>query len=104
MIPPGTVDYQLSVDWDLYMQVVRGTDSTVAFKSVTSLISIAIHVLIPPDVTRVPRFLVRMLLPLRAQNPRSYLRSAKYIIFTPREAATEYSRRPDDCLRMGHAI
>jgi hypothetical protein len=76
MIPPSTVDYQLSVDWDLYMQAVRGTDGTVAFKSMTSSVLIAVHVLIPPDVARVPRFLVRMLLPLRAQNSRSYLRSA----------------------------
>jgi hypothetical protein len=76
MIPPGTVDYQLSADWDLYMQAVRGTDSTVAFKSMTSSVSIAVHVLIHTGVAHVPRFLVRMLLPLRAQNSRSYLRSA----------------------------
>jgi hypothetical protein len=73
MIPPGTVDYQLSADWDLYMQAVRGTDSTVAFKSMTSSVSTAVHVLIHKDVAR---FLVRMLLPLRAQNSRSHLRSA----------------------------
>jgi hypothetical protein len=64
MILPGTVDYQLSADWDLYMQAVRGTDSTVAFKSMTSSVSTAVHVLIHTDVAHVPRFLVRMVLPL----------------------------------------
>jgi hypothetical protein len=75
MIPPGTADYQLSADWDLYMQAVRGTDSTVAFKFMTSSVSTAVHVLIHTGVAHVPRFLVRMLLPLRAHNSRSYLRS-----------------------------
>jgi hypothetical protein len=77
MIPPGTVDCQLSADWDLYMQAVRGTDSTVAVKYMTSSVSTAVHVLIHTDVARVPRFLARMLLPLRAPNSRSYLVSAK---------------------------
>jgi hypothetical protein len=53
------------------MQAVRGTDSTVAFKSMTSSVSTAVHVLIHTGVAHVPRFLVRMLLPLRAQNSRS---------------------------------
>jgi hypothetical protein len=41
---PSTVDYQLSANWDLYLQAVRGTDSTVAFEFTTSAIPTTVHV------------------------------------------------------------
>jgi hypothetical protein len=80
---PGTVDYQLSANWDLYLHAVRGTDSTVASNFTTKAIPTTVHVpsvliltaLIPSIFRHLPRTLLR----LRAQKPQSYLISADEI-------------------------